>query len=95
MRLDIDEVYWIGSDDLNHTRFMYNVGGYESKNIKTGEVKVKEPFDVAVGYYPNIRQCITKVIELKLAESEEVVTLEGYLVRLEGLVKDLKGKITE
>lgn len=95
MRVDIDSEYWVGVDEYNHTLYKHNPGGYEFKDKKSGDVKIKGATDEAIGYYPDMKQCIKKVIELKLSTSDDVVSLEEYLERLDILVGRFKRKIVE
>jgi hypothetical protein len=84
----------LDSADNNHTLHKFVEGGYEVRNPKGG-MMTKKPSWELVGYFPNMKQCITTCIGLEVAKGEDVYTMEQYLVKLEGIVKDLNGRMTK
>lgn len=90
----IDDKYFVVVDTFNHTLMEHNPGGYEVKGVgkRSGETYIKEPSDEVVGYYPNMRQCVAKVVSLKLHNGQDVVELKEYIRKLVALGKELGGK---
>lgn len=86
--------YKVDIDKYNHTLYKYDLGGYEVRLPRTGEVKPKDPSWDLVGYFPNMRQCMTKAVELELIEGNTPTNIEGYLKELKAIIKDLGGKFT-
>jgi len=90
----IDDIYSVVVDAFNHTLMEHNPGGYEVKGVgkRSGETYIKEPSDEVIGYYPNMRQCVAKVVSLKLAKGQDTITLKEYTRKLAELGKELGGK---
>lgn len=79
----IDEEFKVDVDELNHTLYRYEAG---CKVIATGKYKgqLSEPKWVLVGYFPNLEQCLRKIVFLKSLTGEKH-NLDEYITRLEKL----------
>lgn len=89
-----EDRYKVEIDEYNHTLYKYDVGGYEVKTPKTGEIKIKEPSWTFVGYFPNMLQCLTKSVELDMLEGVDT-GIQTYLDELKTTIKELNGRMTK
>lgn len=78
----ISERYRVQIDPMNHTLETLTEGG---KNPKTG--KPTDPRWAFEGYFPNMAQCINRVVNLELAKGNETRSLEEYLEQCKRLIE--------
>lgn len=92
MIVNIDEQFRVRVDEMNYTLEKFIPGGKEVKAPKTGEVKITKDKWGIVGYYPNIRQAVHRVIHEKVLCEDKVLTLEGYIDELKNMYGEYKSK---
>lgn len=80
-------------DNYNHTLYHYDPGGYEVRVPGKGLVMKKPEWDL-IGYYPNMRQCLSKCITIEANEGKDTKTLEEYLDRLKAIINNLEGQVS-
>lgn len=79
MIINIEDGYRVRVDDMNYTLEKFIPGGNEVVNKKTKEITISKDRWEFVGYYPNIRQALHRVIHEKMDASTETCSLEAYV----------------
>lgn len=90
----IEGKYRVVICEYNHTLQVYNEGGEEVRNIKTGEMSIsKAKWENHIHpYYPNVKQAIAAVIESEVLTKEEAYTLSEYYDKLSVVGKEIGGR---
>lgn len=88
MIVQINDKWRVDIDSYNHKLEVFNVGGEVIKR-KDGNI-LSKPSWVFVGFYPNMMQCLRKVVREEALLGVDV-DLEGYLKRLEQLNEEVMG----
>jgi hypothetical protein len=83
----INDKWRIAIDEYNHTLERYNEGGFVITFGK-GKGTISSPKWEVEGYYPNISQCLRRVVRLE-ALSMPDCTINDYLMRLERLNEEI------
>jgi hypothetical protein len=88
MIITISDKWRISVDSYNHTLERFEEGG---KFITFGKGKggISKPSWVNEGHYPNVQQCIRRVVVLEAIALPDT-DLNGYILRLEKLAEEIK-----
>jgi hypothetical protein len=85
--VDINSIYRVEIDELNHTLQRYVAGGEViTKGKYVGQLT--KPKWETVGYFSNMTQVLNEVISLSLIKND-VISIEQYIIRIENLLKEL------
>jgi hypothetical protein len=90
----IEGKYRVVIDDYNHTLQVYNKGGQEVRNPKTGEMSISKARwgDHVHPYYPSVKQAIAAVIGSEVLTKDESYTLSEYYDKLSVVGKEIGGR---
>lgn len=89
-----EDKYKVEVDGYNHTLYMYDPGGYEVRIPGKKGMQVKKAGWDIMGYFPNMKQCITRCIEKQVELGDNCDSIESYLQQLTEATKDLHGRMT-
>lgn len=88
----VEGKYKVVIDKYNHILYKYNEGGYETRNVRTKEVLIKEAgWENMEKFFPNVRQALSYVIGLEVLEEGDYNDVEGYIKTLRELGEDIGG----
>jgi hypothetical protein len=69
--------YLIKSDGANYTLIKIGINGAK------GSANFGNPTEIEMGYFTNVAQCVKKIMRTLAGNSEETLTLQQYVQRME------------
>jgi len=92
MTIQINDKWCIEQDPYNYIPYIYDKGGKEARNPRTGEVIVTEPKWRHIGrYYPTLNKALRGILdyEIKQFGMENSVEIHDYIQKMESIAETL------
>lgn len=85
VRIELLRGYFIEVDEMNHTLKQRYIG-------EVKDTKEKKESERLIGYYPNVRACLERIVDLIAIDvcEHEQITMNDYIKALDKSLKEVK-----